>query len=323
VRVDEAKSIRDAAVALRVYAKQANNRDAEANAVELRLRATRRLGDLIDAQRQTVGLSEGTRGSKVRGARVDGKPTLSQAGINKNLAHDARTLRALSEERFEETINDARDRVMRASRNAVREVQIAQEREQYRARTERGATVADLEALVSVGKRFGVVYADPAWPFDAYSGKGKQRSAERHYDTESIERTQALPVQALAADDCALLLWAVWPRLDDALDVIRAWGFAYQTCGFLWVKQNPSGEGLYMGMGYHTRANSEPCLLATRGSPRRLANDVRQVVLDPVAQHSAKPEEVARRIERLYGGPYLELFARRPREGWTTWGNEL
>jgi len=92
----------------------------------------------------------------------------------------------------------------------------------------------------------------------------------------------------------------------------------------LWVKQNPNGEGLFTGMGYHTRANTEPCLLATRGSPLRLANDVHQVVMAPrIGEHSAKPEEVAQRIERLYPGPYLELFARKPREGWTTWGNEV
>jgi N6-adenosine-specific RNA methylase IME4 len=112
-------------------------------------------------------------------------------------------------------------------------------------------------------------------------------------------------------------------ELDGALDVIRAWGFEYQTCGFLWVKLNPNGEGLFTGMGYHTRANTEPCLLATRGSPPRLAADVHQVVMTPVGEHSEKPEEVARRIERLYPGPYLELFARRPRERWAVWGNEV
>jgi N6-adenosine-specific RNA methylase IME4 len=249
------------------------------------------------------------------------RPTLAQQGIDKNLAKHARALGTLSPERFEQAVADARTATTRAFRNVVNAAIIEQERGSYRARTENGAAVADLATLA--GKRFGVVYADPAWPFDAYSGKGKQRSAERHYDTESIERIKALPVPTLVADDCALLLWAVWPRLDDALDVIRAWGFEYKTCGFLWVKRNPKGEGLFWGMGYHTRSNSEPCLLAVRGSPRRLASDVHQIVQDPIAEHSAKPEEVARRIGRLYGGPYLELFARRPREGWTTWGNEM
>jgi hypothetical protein len=100
-------------------------------------------------------------------------------------------------------------------------------------------------------------------------------------------------------------------------------GAAYSTVAFAWVKQNPGGAGLFTGMGYHTRSNVELCLLGMRGAPARLAKDVHQVVMSPVGAHSVKPEEVAHRIERLYPGPYLELFARKPREGRTTWGNEI
>jgi N6-adenosine-specific RNA methylase IME4 len=322
--VDEVKSIRDVAVAMAAYARQAKNRDLEADAVEIRMRATRRIDEMRQAQKETVGLNQGAVPGKtgVRATPVlDTRPTLTSQGIDKNLAKQARALGALSPERFEQAVADARSATTRAFRNVVNAAIIEQEREGYRARTEQGATVADLQALV--GTRFGVIYPDPPWSFEVYSGKGKQRSAERHYDTWSLERIKALPVQALAADDCALLLWAVWPELDGALDVIRAWGFEYQTCGFLWVKLNPNGEGLFTGMGYHTRANTEPCLLATRGSPLRLANDVHQVVMAPVTEHSEKPAEVAQRIGRLYPGPYLELFARQPRERWTVWGNEV
>lgn len=76
-------------------------------------------------------------------------------------------------------------------------------------------------------------------------------------------------------------------------------------------------------MGYYTRSNSEICLLATKGSPLRLATDVHAVVMAPVADHSAKPEEVRRRIERLFAGPYLELYGRETVPGWTVWGNEI
>jgi N6-adenosine-specific RNA methylase IME4 len=76
-------------------------------------------------------------------------------------------------------------------------------------------------------------------------------------------------------------------------------------------------------MGYYTRANSEDVLLATRGTPMRLAADVHQVIMAPVGKHSEKPDETHKRIERLFTGPYLELFARAERPGWTTWGNEL
>jgi N6-adenosine-specific RNA methylase IME4 len=130
-------------------------------------------------------------------------------------------------------------------------------------------------------------------------------------------------VADLAADDCTLFMWAVMPQLQEALDVIKAWGFTYKTVAFNWVKQNRSGDGLFFGMGYWTRANSEVCLLATRGSPVRLNADVHQVIMSPVAEHSRKPDEAAARIERLVPGPYIELFARRPRAGWDVFGNEV
>jgi N6-adenosine-specific RNA methylase IME4 len=78
-----------------------------------------------------------------------------------------------------------------------------------------------------------------------------------------------------------------------------------------------------MGQGYWTRANPEDCWLATRGHPKRLHADVRQFITAPVAEHSRKPDEIYERIERLVDGPYLELYARRDRPGWMTWGNEL
>lgn len=188
-----------------------------------------------------------------------------------------------------------------------------------------GCTVKDLNSLVSSGKKFAAIMADPPWSFRVYSGKGKQRSADRHYNTASLDDIKALgpTIELLAADDCALFLWAVMPELPGALDVIASWGFTYKTVGFTWIKQNRGGDGIFTGMGYWTRANAELCLLATRGSPRRLAKDVHQIVQSPVSGHSRKPDEVALRIERLVSGPYLELFGRRAAPGWTVWGNEI
>ena len=108
-----------------------------------------------------------------------------------------------------------------------------------------------------------------------------------------------------------------------ALELIAALGFEHKTTAFTWMKTNPSGEGWHMGQGYWTRANPEDCWLATRGAPKRMAEDVRQLVIAPVSEHSEKPAEVHDRIERLLEGPYLELFARRERPGWITWGDEL
>ena len=196
-------------------------------------------------------------------------------------------------------------------------------RADYEARAERGCEVGDLVAMADVNRRFSVIYADPPWEFKVYSGKGKDRSAERYYDTSSLDAIKALPVGALAAADCALFLWCVMPELPGALDVIKAWGFEYKTAGLVWIKQNRSGDGLFTGMGFWTRANAEMCLLATKGAPQRMAMDVHQVIAAPVAEHSQKPDEARKRIQRLLNGPYLELFGRTPVPGWTVWGNEI
>lgn len=189
---------------------------------------------------------------------------------------------------------------------------------------EGGCIIQDLEVAFSSGKRYGVIYADPPWEFKVYSGRGKDRSADSHYVTRDLEWIKGLPVQQLAADDCALFLWAVMPELPGALEVIKAWGFEYKTVGFTWVKQNSvDNPSLFWGMGYWTRANAELCLLATRGSPKRQARDVHQIVMSPVGEHSRKPEEVSARIERLVPGPYLELFARRPMKGWDVCGDQI
>jgi hypothetical protein len=132
--VDEVKNIRDKAVALAAYARQAKNRDLEADAVEIRLRATRRLDQLRVAQKETVGLNQGALPGKtgLRGNPVlDVRPTLASQGVDKNLAHQARVLGALSEETFEQAVADARDKVNRAVRLAVREVEMRERGEAF------------------------------------------------------------------------------------------------------------------------------------------------------------------------------------------------
>lgn len=185
-------------------------------------------------------------------------------------------------------------------------------------------TFKTIEDAVAAGVKFNVIYADPPWSFKVWSGKGKERSAENYYKTETLEQLAAHPVEKLAECDCVLLMWCVWPELPGALEIINAWGFEYKTCGFLWEKTvSLKNEDPFTGMGYWTRANSEACLLATRGKPERMERTVHQVVRAPVGEHSAKPDEVADRIERLLLGPYGELFARKTRPGWTSIGDQL
>ncbi len=177
---------------------------------------------------------------------------------------------------------------------------------------------------------YGALYADPPWQWMPWSAKGLgDRATSNHYATSPLQGIIDLPVGELAAEDSVLFLWITWPQLWDAREVIEGWGFAYKTCAFSWTKANNKQIDLLredadaqVGMGYWTRANSEVCLLATRGKPKRLNADVRQGIIEPRREHSRKPDCVPGRIERLVAGPYLELFARTQRPGWDCWGNQ-
>lgn len=176
---------------------------------------------------------------------------------------------------------------------------------------------------------FKAIYADPPWHFETRSDVCDQRGPGGHYSTMRLAEIESLPVGDLAANDCVLFMWATWPMLPQALALIETWGFVYKTCGFDWMKADDRQPDMFtdsvkvqVGMGYWTRANSEPCLLATRGKPKRLNADVRMGIIEPRREHSRKPDCVPGRIERLVEGPYLELFARTQRPGWTVWGNQ-
>lgn len=170
--------------------------------------------------------------------------------------------------------------------------------------------------------KFKVVLADPPWAFKTYSKKGMGKSAEKHYQTMTLADICALPVSDIADKNSTLLIWTTGPMYEKTMQVIKAWGFTYKTLGFVWMKKNRKSDGLFVGMGYWTRSNAELCLLATRGKPKRISKRVRQAILAPVREHSRKPEEAYTRIEELLAGPYIELFARTTRPGWTAWGNE-
>ena len=165
---------------------------------------------------------------------------------------------------------------------------------------------------------------DPPWQFKVYSDKGQGRSAERHYQTMTMEEIKNLPVCDLADKDCAMFMWTTLPVLKESFSVLERWGFEYKTVAFVWIKKNRKADSLFWGMGYWTRSNAEVCLLATRGNPKRLAANVHQVIISRIEEHSRKPEEARSRIEKLMGDvPKIELFARRKAVGWDVWGNEV
>jgi len=172
-----------------------------------------------------------------------------------------------------------------------------------------------------VSDRFPVILADPPWDYKSWSLKGQGRGASRHYDTMSLDDIMALPVERVAAPDAVLFLWVTRTHLAQAFSVMEAWGFAYKSVAFTWIKYD-NGRPFY-GQGKWTRANPEQCLLATRGKPKRVSAAVEELIFAEIGDHSAKPYEQYRRIQKLVAGPYLELFSQLSVPGWSAWGNRV
>ncbi len=174
----------------------------------------------------------------------------------------------------------------------------------------------------------GAILVDVPWNFKSFTDSISNRDPRRHYRTLSLAEISALPVSDLAARDCHLFFWTTSPFLPKAFEIITAWGFRYSSVAFTWAKLRAkcakltSEADFHVGLGHTTRKNTEICLLARRGSPRRLHRDVRELLVAPRREHSRKPDEIYERIERYASGPYVELFARRSRPGWSSWGDE-
>jgi len=183
-------------------------------------------------------------------------------------------------------------------------------------------------------KKYQIIYADPPWDFKTYSEKGKRaKFGWGAYITMTDKEIFDLPIKDISDNNCVLFLWATYPKLETAFETIKKWNFIYKTVGFTWIKQNKSGNGIWLGLGYWTRANAEICLLATKGNPNRINAGIEQVIVSPRREHSRKPDEARNRIVKLMGDlPRIELFARPPKDrlfedesykGWDLWGNEV
>lgn len=189
------------------------------------------------------------------------------------------------------------------------------------------------------GGPFRCIVADPPWHFRARTALQTRnfqsaRDAEKHYSTMGVDDIKALPVRDIADKDAHLFLWVTGPCLRQAFEVMEAWGFRYSAVAFTWVKLKRSFDArqlrvlptlesdLHVGLGLTTRKNAEFCLLGRRGNAHRNAKDVREIIMSPVREHSRKPDEQYGRIERYCDGPYLEMFARQQRPGWSSWGNQ-
>ena len=163
--------------------------------------------------------------------------------------------------------------------------------------------------------KYRVIYADPPWSYgDERSGMG---GAIDHYNTMSLEDIKALPVKELAEDDAVLFMWTTAPLLEEAFEVVNAWGFKYKT-NIIWNKVKPN-------LGNYTSVRHEHLMIATkgRGTPDNTERPNSVQTIERRGRHSEKPEEFRNIIETLYTyGNKIELFSRKKVEGWEVYGNE-
>jgi len=182
-------------------------------------------------------------------------------------------------------------------------------------------------------KKYNIIYADPPWTYGNFSNKGNLSKKMRNriskygitpYNTMPLNDLKKLGIFNLAEKDSVLLLWVTFPCLNEGLELVKAWGFTYKTVGFTWIKKNKGGNGWFFGLGNYTRANAEICLLSTKGKGCKvLRKDIPQICDLPITKHSKKPDEIRKRIIKLFGDlPRIELFARTKIHGWDYWGND-
>jgi N6-adenosine-specific RNA methylase IME4 len=325
VKIDEVKDIIDKSIAAQVYAIQAKDPDLAAHVSEFQERAKTRLGELIAELREAGKLARGgaepgvgRRGNNAgcQETRIASQ-TLDDMGIDKNLAHRARKLAAMSEPEREETIARSVALAVAAASGSAAVISAARA-ERYVERSKvRRAREKHMALAMPTGK-YGVILADPEWDFKFWSDKAMTHSAaQMHYETSPLDVIKARDVPSIAADDCALFLWATVPMLPQALEVMAAWGFAYKS-NFVWVKDK-------IGTGYWNRNQHELLLVGTRGKIPAPADGHQwaSAISAPRGAHSEKPDKTYELIEAYFPNlPKIELNARKRRAGWAAWGFE-
>jgi len=188
-------------------------------------------------------------------------------------------------------------------------------------------------------KQYSLILADPPWTYDNKQQNDPSRGGIT-YPVLTMKELYDLPMYKAAANNSILVMWVTHPKLMDTyysskekvsgvkndaeynpLSIIRQWGFRPITTLFVWVKLNKSGVGYYSGLGRYTNSNTELAIVARRGKGLpRIDKTVKQLIIEPISDHSAKPAEQYNRLDRLYGDvPRIELFARKQNPPPNTW----
>ncbi len=310
--IDEAKGILDVAHAAAVYARKAKlGLETQNHATEIKLRAERRAGELLEYLERKQGMrsdiTSSTGGKSSPYARA-----LKDNQLSYQAAYRWRRIASLPSADFEHHIATTKNSGGElTTKTLLRYVARWERRRNVKAKETETLTIEDLHNLVGK-KTFGTIYADPPWPYDNQASEG---AAIAHYDSLSIEELRALPVAQLAADPAHLHLWTTNGFLPEALDLMEAWGFDYKSV-FVWVKPE-------LGLGNYWRVCHEFLLLGVNGNCTFPGSERSWLEHPRRAGHSIKPAAVRKLVERVSPAPRLELFARTVHDGWVCWGNEI
>lgn len=188
----------------------------------------------------------------------------------------------------------------------------------------RKKTIAEDFAQQLIGT-YGTILADPPWRFTNRNGKiAPEHHRLRRYSTVTLDELLEIPVGTIAAEQSHIYLWVPNALIGEGLEVMSRWGFEYKT-NIIWHKIRKDGGPDGRGVGFYFRNTTEMVIFGVRGSLRTLAPGRRQVniIRTRKREHSKKPDELYNIIEACSPGPFLELFARGKREGWTQWGNQV
>ena len=281
--------------------------EAQQDAAELKVRAERRLGELLA---KTV---------EHKGGRPPKKPfqrgRVLPEDVTHKQSHRWQKVAKVEDEAFEEHIAECREAKTEITTAGVMKIVKAAHKADVASGGNFGAgcSTEQLNDLIKAGNKFGCIMADPPWQ---YGNQGTRASTDNHYPTMTIDDIAKLPIGELAAEQSHLWLWTTNGFLFECPKLFDAWGFEFKS-SYIWVKPQ-------IGIGNYLRNSHEFLLLATKGGLVGRAKNVKSWGEFDRTRHSAKPEKIrADVVEKISPGPYLELFGRCVVPGWMVWGNQI